>query len=213
MNRTLIICIFIFFNTLSFGQFTVYKNKKFSNSAFPLCSPQKKASIYISQNDHKVVQIASELFAEDINRVTSITPTVLLNQNPKEKEIVIVGTIGKSKLVDQLGEKGLIHIDSIKGGWERYLIQTVENPLPGVKKALVIAGSDARGTAYGVFTVSKAIGVSPWYWWADVNPEKCETLSIEPISFISKSPSVKYRGFFINDEGLGNATLGCQNDG
>ncbi|MEO0216479.1 MAG: glycosyl hydrolase 115 family protein, partial [candidate division WOR-3 bacterium] len=70
-------------------------------------------------------------------------------------------------------------------------------------KALVIAGSDRRGTAYGVFTLSEAIGVSPWYWWADVPVKKSPELYLNEIDYISKSPSIKYRGIFINDEDWG----------
>ena len=203
MYRILSLFITIFFCATLFGQLTVSTKKKNASSFFQLSSPQRTASIYISSNDYKVVEISSNLFAKDIDRITGNCPSVHSKQEPTGDEVVIIGTIGKSELIDQLGAKGLIAVDSIKGGWERFLIQTVENPFPGVKKVLVIAGSDARGTAYGVFTVSKNIGISPWYWWADITPEKSDYLSIQPMSFISKSPSVKYRGFFLNDEDWG----------
>ena len=76
----------------------------------------------------------------------------------------------------------------------------VRNPFPGVHQALVITGSDRRGTAYGVFELSRAIGVSPWYWWADVPVKHADALYLPPHNFVSNTPGVKYRGFFINDE-------------
>ncbi len=203
MKRIFNIIIIICFYSSAYSQIEVSKKKKQDPSDFSLVSLNSNALIYNDANDYKVVRIASGLFSKDIDKVTGKWPIVVVNPVPTGDEIVIIGTIGKCGLVDKLGQKGLIPVDSIKGRWERYLIQTVENPFPGVKKALVIAGSDARGTAYGVFTVSKAIGVSPWYWWADVTPEKSECLSVKTVSYISKSPSVKYRGFFINDEDWG----------
>ena len=94
-------------------------------------------------------------------------------------------------------------IDSakIRGRWETYGIKTVERPLPGVERALVIAGSDRRGTAYGVMEICRAIGVSPWYWWADVPVCKRSNLVVAGGNIQrTASPAVKYRGIFINDE-------------
>src|SRR5690606_19386839 len=95
------------------------------------------------------------------------------------------------------------NVDSVKDQWERYTIQLVNKPFPNVKKALVIAGSDRRGTAYGLFSISETIGVSPWYFWADVPVKKRKSLNLTVNSFTSKSPTVKYRGIFINDEDWG----------
>ncbi len=87
--------------------------------------------------------------------------------------------------------------------WESYLIEVVRNPFPGVNKALVIVGSDRRGTAYGLFSISETIGVSPWYWWADAPVAKHTELNLKVDKIISKEPTVKYRGIFINDEDWG----------
>jgi len=102
-----------------------------------------------------------------------------------------------------LANAGKLNTDVLKGGWERYKMQTIDAPFIGVKQALVIAGSDRRGTAYGVFDLSKAIGVSPLYWWADVVPSKKESLVVSPMEYVSKEPTVQYRGIFINDEDFG----------
>ena len=116
---------------------------------------------------------------------------------------VIVGTVGGSALIRRLSEAGKIDTAPLEGAWERYLIQTVANPLPGIRKALVIAGSDRRGAAYGLFTLSELIGVSPWYWWADVPVKKHAALHVDAPPTYSQTPSVRYRGIFLNDEDWG----------
>ena len=116
---------------------------------------------------------------------------------------MIVGTVGGSALIRRLAEAGKIDTAPLEGAWERYLIQTVANPLPGIRKALVIAGSDRRGAAYGLFTLSELIGVSPWYWWADVPVKKHAALHVDAPLTYSQTPSVRYRGIFLNDEDWG----------
>lgn len=95
-----------------------------------------------------------------------------------------------------MAQKGKIDIRPLQGAWERYLIQTVDNPSPGVAKALVIAGSDRRGAAYGLFSISEMMGVSPWYWWGDVPVKTHKALYVDAPPTYSKTPSVKYRGIF-----------------
>ncbi len=103
-------------------------------------------------------------------------------------------------MIDRLIADGTIgDVDKIRGRWEHYLLQVIEQPLPGVRRALVIVGSDRRGTAYGVLTLSEAIGVSPWYWWADVPVAKRSSLFVLP-GLIKDGPVVRYRGIFLNDE-------------
>lgn len=112
-------------------------------------------------------------------------------------------TVGGSALIRRLSEAGKIDTAPLEGAWERYLIQTVANPLPGIRTALVIAGSDRRGAAYGLFTLSELIGVSPWYWWADVPVKKHAALHVDAPPTYSQTPSVRYRGIFLNDEDWG----------
>lgn len=99
------------------------------------------------------------------------------------------------------------------GKWEKYLIQTVRNPLPGVDSAFVIIGSDKRGTIYGIYAISEQIGVSPWYWWTDVPVQTKTEAYIMPEKYTRDEPAVKYRGVFLNDEapawsGWGNQHYG-----
>jgi hypothetical protein len=108
--------------------------------------------------------------------------------------------VGKSPVIDQLIRAKKIDASGILGKWESFFIQTVADPLPGVSSALVIAGSDKRGTIYGIYDLSEQIGVSPWYWWSDVTPEHKDALFINPGKYQQGEPSVRYRGIFFNDE-------------
>src|SRR5690606_14841285 len=153
--------------------------------------------------DEQAVLTSSRLFAEDIARVSGKNIPLKSISSKPQGSIILAGTVGKNRLIDQLIKNKKINADSLKGQWERYTIQLVNNPFPNVKKALVIAGSDRRGTAYGLFSISEAIGVSPWYWWADVPVKKKNSLNLAVINFTSKTPAVKYRGLFINDEDWG----------
>jgi hypothetical protein len=119
---------------------------------------------------------------------------------PRSEFVIIAGTIGKSPLIDRLVKKKKIDVRDIHGKWESFVIQTVEKPFPGVKRALVIAGSDKRGTIYGIYEISRQAGVSPWHWWADVPVRRSDELYVNPVRFVSGEPSVKYRGIFLNDE-------------
>ena len=145
---------------------------------------------------------AAELFAADVEAVTGRRPQVT-SATGETGPAVIVGTVGGSALIRRLSEAGKIDTAPLEGAWERYLIQTVANPLPGIRKALVIAGSDRRGAAYGLFTLSELIGVSPWYWWADGPVKKHAALHVDAPPTYSQTPSVRYRGIFLNDEDWG----------
>ncbi|MDQ8192595.1 glycosyl hydrolase 115 family protein [Roseibacillus persicicus] len=159
------------------------------------------ATIHYSLEDAAVVQIAAEALGDDIERVTGLTPEVS-TATPSDREVILVGTLGSSPLIDSLHSSGKIDPSEIEGKWEAYLATVVENPLPGVARALVIAGSDRRGTAFGVFALSESMGVSPWYWWANVPTPSRSAIHIAG-SHIQHSPGVKYRGIFLNDEDWG----------
>jgi hypothetical protein len=168
-----------------------------------LADHKSTAAIAVDKDDYPVVKIAAALFAADVKRVTGSTPTVgdSIGAAP---EIIIAGTMGKSALIDRLITAGkLAAIDKIKGHWETSLWQVIDNPAPGVKKALVIVGSDRRGTAYGLIALSRRIGVSPWYWWADVPVTHRNVLTVSVPKPTWEEPAVKYRGLFINDEDWG----------
>jgi hypothetical protein len=163
------------------------------------------ARIVVDSSDDPAVRHAAASLREDIARVSGARPGLLqalpaAASQAGQGDLVLVGTLGKSPLIDQLAREGRIDAASIRGKWEGYLVQTVQNPLPGVARALVIAGSDRRGAVYGMYTLSEQIGVSPWHWWADVPPAHHATLAVDGGARVSDAPVVKYRGIFLNDE-------------
>jgi len=166
---------------------------------FRLSSNGKSTPLFINANDYAGVIRASKDLKTDIGKVTGVEPSIVYDKLPSIKEVVIVGTIGKSSIIDQLIKRGKIDVKGIKGKWENFLIQVVNKPLPGIDKALVIVGSDKRGTIYGIYDVSEQIGVSPWYFWADVPIPHKDAIFVKP-GIYTEGPSIKYRGIFINDE-------------
>ena len=169
-------------------------------NSFTLSARGQSSPLFVSSEDYAgVLRVTKDLQA-DIGMVTNNEPRLYTNEVPASEEIVLVGTIGKSPVIDKLVEDGKLHVKDIEGRWETFVLEVLEKPLPGVKRALVIAGSDKRGTIYGIYELSEKIGVSPWYWWADVPVEHQPDLFVIPGRYTRGEPAVKYRGIFINDE-------------
>jgi hypothetical protein len=182
-----------------------YVVSKPTPGSFPLFADERAAPIVVSRRDHHgVARVAGDLSA-DIGRVTGTRPDVDLDRVPRSEDIVLVGTLGRSPLIDRLVRAGKLDVRGVAGKWETSLEQVVVDPMPGVRRAFVIAGSDQRGTIYGAYDVSKQIGVSPWYWWDDVPVPRLPALHVLPGPHTQGTPAVKYRGIFINDE---NPALG-----
>lgn len=160
--------------------------------AFCLAADGRAASVLVSSADWEGVVRAAGDLTQDVQRVTGILPRLVQTDEPAPAS-VLVGTLGKSPLIDRLVEAGKLDASSVSGQWESYLIATVDD-------CLVIAGSDKRGTIYGIYDLSEKIGVSPWYWWADVPARRSTSLYVEGGRYVQPSPKVKYRGIFINDE-------------
>ncbi|SFU69889.1 Glycosyl hydrolase family 115 [Pustulibacterium marinum] len=167
---------------------------------FSIVSSSTSTTIVIDKKEPKVVQIAAELLQKDI---LSITDQKINIQNTVSNQCILAGTIGKSKLINELIQQQKIQVQDVQNKWETYKILMVHQPFKNVEKALVIVGSDRRGTAYGILEISRMLGVSPWEWWADVQPEKNEEISISITPKTYGEPSVKYRGVFLNDEDWG----------
>jgi hypothetical protein len=161
------------------------------------------ADIYVDPHDAAVTHIAARLLSEDLERVTSRKPLVKADPSALGRSAILIGTIGKSAVIDGLIAAGKLDVTNVSGKWEASVLTTIDHPLPDVDQALVIAGSDRRGTAFGVFELSEQIGVSPWYWWADVKPKHQENLIVKAGRYVIGEPAVKYRGIFINDEDWG----------
>lgn len=154
--------------------------------------------------DHPVVAIAARDLAADLERVTGRRPALMADAMPGQgRREVWIGTLGRSRLIDGLVAVGRVEVGDLKGAWESFVITSVDRPAPGVEQALVIIGSDRRGTAFGTYELSRAIGVSPWVWWADVMPARRPDLHAAAGLRRFGPPSVKYRGIFINDEDWG----------
>ena len=170
--------------------------------AFILSDGVGAAPILYDPADHQVVIHAATDLAGDLKAVTGIAPR-LLSAPMGTQAPVIVGTLGRSALVDRMVAGRRLDVRELRGAWESFVITTVEHPLPGIDRALVIVGSDRRGTAFGIYELSAAMGVSPWSYWADVPPRRRPSLYVPAGMRRFGPPSVRYRGIFINDEDWG----------
>ncbi|UOG76225.1 glycosyl hydrolase 115 family protein [Hymenobacter tibetensis] len=177
-----------------------YVSAEKGKNGFTLAASGQAAALYASNTDWPGVLRAAQDLQADVNRVTNVTPTLITDKAPAGKEVVLIGTIGKSPLIDGLVKAKKLDVSQVTGKWETFVLQVVEKPLPGVDRALVIAGSDKRGTIYGIYDLSQQIGVSPWYWWADVPTKPQKVLYVAVGQHTQGTPKVKYRGIFINDE-------------
>jgi hypothetical protein len=176
-----------------------FVTSKKEDGAFTIASTQV-ASIYIDDKDDWLVNKAASLLQNDIEMVTGKKPVIINSLSSASANTIIIGTINGSSTIQKLIAQQKIDDRSIKGKWEAFQLQTISKPLGGINNALVIIGNDKRGAAYGVFELSKQIGVSPWYWWADVPAKKKTEIFVKKGIYKFNSPSVKYRGIFINDE-------------
>lgn len=169
------------------------------DKAFPIVSVTENAYLLFDNNDAPVVRTVAEALNSDIKTVTGVQLSV--SSTPLAKGCAIIaGTIGSSRYIRQMVENGKLQVNHLQGKWESFSLQLIDAPLQGIERALVICGSDPRGTAYGMFELSRLMGVSPWIWWADVTPRHLSTLYAIGERTDVGEPSVKYRGIFLNDE-------------
>lgn len=168
--------------------------------AFPVVADSEPANILVSKSDYPGILKIAGLFQKDLSRVSGKEATLLVDGQPESDNLIIAGTVGKSELINELVENGKIDVSELDGKWEQYLIIPVKSPMKGVKNGLVIAGSDKRGTIYGLLELSRQMGVSPWYWWADAPVKSRQNIYVKSGKHTAGEPKVKYRGIFINDE-------------
>ncbi|WP_304964373.1 glycosyl hydrolase 115 family protein, partial [uncultured Duncaniella sp.] len=168
-----------------------------SAGRFTLVEASIPVSVCVDPSDNSAVQIAAKNLCEDFGLVTGNDAAMV--SVPEGRRLVIAGTVG-TPLVDRLIKDGKISSSELKGKNEKYVMTVVAAPFAGVEEALVIAGSDRRGTVYGIYELSEQIGVSPWYDWADVPVSHHDNLSMEKGTYTAGEPAVKYRGIFLNDE-------------
>ncbi len=153
--------------------------------------------IYVDPKDSWLVNKSARLFGEDIFHLTGFHPEIItdLTNAPYLPNLIIIGSMDSSAMIQQLMQKNML-TKSMQGQWESYMITTVTKPMIGVGRALIIAGTSRRGTAYALFELSRQMGVSPWYYWADVPIPHRNPLFVSNRVFRSDGPAVKYRGFF-----------------
>jgi hypothetical protein len=171
---------------------------------FALVAHGHAAPILIEAGSSETVRMVAGVFAGDVERVSGVRPLAIDSLAAgMQDEPVIVGVVGQSPILDRLKRAGKLDARSIEGKWESALTIMVEHPLPGVRRALVVAGSDRRGAAFALFTLSRQMGVSPWYWWADVPVAQHAAIYVDGRPHVQHEPSVQYRGIFLNDEDWG----------
>ena len=173
------------------GPLTAPLTATYAAAVFPLVHQHQAAALYLDAHDAAVVRVAAEAFAGDVAQVTGVRPALKTGGKAPAGPAVIVGTLGKSALVTKLVASGKLKAGRLRGQWESYAISVVEKPLPGVPRALVVVGSDRRGTAFGVFELARRMGVSPWVWWADVAPAHHAALYVQPGLLVQGPPSVQ----------------------
>jgi len=167
-----------------------------------LAGSNRALPIYVAPQDSETLNLVAEAFAKDVERVTGLRPRVIHTLDG-ESAAILLGTLGHSPAIDSLALSGGIDAAPVRGKWESAVTAVVDHPTPSLRRALVIAGSDRRGAAYALFSLSREIGVSPWSWWADVPVQQQKTVCVTPGSRVQGEPSVRYRGIFLNDEDWG----------
>jgi hypothetical protein len=192
----LAICIAIIHHLHS-QSFITEKNEV---GALPIVTASQTSSIYVDDNDDWLVHKAASLLQSDIESVTGKKPPIISTISSTVKNLIIIGTVSNCALIATLAKNKKVRDTDLKGKWESFRLEVIHHPLAEIQNALVITGSDKRGAAYGVFELSQQIGVSPWYWWADVPVKKKNELYARQGIQTFGPPSVKYRGIFINDE-------------
>jgi hypothetical protein len=180
------------------GQYVAFER---GPGRFALVEGAAATPLVISAGETPGVLRAARDFAADVGRVSSHAAEVALDAPPAQSEqVVLIGTVDRSPLIGELEKAGKLDLSELRGRWEMSIAEVVEAPLPGIQRALVIAGSDPRGTIFGLYDLSRRIGVSPWYYWDDVPAHQHAAIYVLPGRHSEGEPAVKYRGFFINDE-------------
>ena len=157
----------------------------------------RPVTVYVDADAEKPVARVAGDFAADLGRVSGTDAAIVHSLDGAPGDVVVIGEIGHSRLIDGWIKAGRLDVSAIRGQWEAYAQQVID--LPGGRHALVITGADKRGAIYGTYDISAKMGVSPWYWWADVPTRHKDDLYVTA-GLRHDQPVVKYRGFFINDE-------------
>ncbi len=183
---------FLFLLALKTSAQPIITEKK-ASGAFPITNASGTVSILYDSADDSLMQISAHLLATDVEMVSGKKPVLSSSLNGA-KNVIIIGSIGKSALIQQLIREKRLNVTRLQNKWEAYQVQVVKALFKGVDQALVIAGSDRRGAAYGTLELSKQMGVSPWYWWADVPVKKKKEIYVTANAFLTNGKVIPYIG-------------------
>lgn len=210
LKRTRVNRVFYFFfivvftflyslNSWALGE-PAYISDKAETGALGIVGKERTASIYVDAADFPGVIRAAKDLALDVQRVSAKLPALVQSPEELKGHAIIIGTLERSPLIRQLVEQKKLDVVAIAGQWDAFHLEVVDNPLPNIERALVIVGADKRGAIYGIYDVSEQVGVSPWYYWADVPPKHKEQIYVRAGTRKQSAPTVRYRGIFLNDE-------------
>ena len=192
------IIIFLLINEKNYSQIKVFFHQSLHSTS--ILNSQQTTFIYTDSTDDWLIQQSAMFLQIDIEKVTTKKPVIVHDLNFVRGNLIVVSTISKINSLKSLSKLNKVNYHSLQDQWEAFQIATVQDVSKNIPNALVITGSDKRGTAFGVFEFTKQIGVSPWYWWADVPISTHKEIYIQNGVYFYSSPTVKYRGIFINDE-------------
>ena len=170
-----------------------------NSNGFTLIHQSQPVPIIVDGKDKKGILIAAQNLQNDFERVCGQKPQLLNSSSQSIAQCIIAGSL-ESSYIQSLIKAKKIDGKELKGKVEKYIMTVVSNPTAGIDEALVIAGSDMRGTIYGIYELSEQIGVSPWYYWMDAPVVTHENLAIQKGTYTAGEPAVRYRGLFLNDE-------------
>lgn len=190
--------LFFYLSVVSIAAFAAEQFVIFTPAGnhFPLVANGVPCPIYIDSSEDKGVMMLPAIF----NKTTaSMRKKARTLTSTSSKRCIIAGTYG-TPFIKKLMSAGKIDKKELDGKNEKYILQVIANPCEGIDEAVVIIGSDRRGTIYGIYELSEQMGVSPWYWWADVPVMKQANVYIKPGQYSDGEPAVTYRGIFLNDE-------------
>ncbi|ACU08180.1 hypothetical protein FIC_01737 [Flavobacteriaceae bacterium 3519-10] len=209
LKKIIIAAVLVFSFELNAAEPFIVTTK--SESTVVLKDASVKLAIYYDSNIDKGVLRAVNNLRSDLHKVTRDLPAFVTGFSAEKNSLIIIGTIGTNSVVDNLAKQKKINSKELLGKREKYLITNITTA-EGVE-AVLIAGSDKRGTIYGIYEFSRQIGVSPWHYWADVPVKKSEKLYFKKGVYTDGEPAVELRGIFLNDEepalgGWARATFG-----
>src|SRR5574340_673221 len=166
---------------------------------FRIAAAGSVSDIYVVKTEWECNLKGAEDLARDIEMVTGLRPRIRHTTEGLSDYAILIGTLGRGDWIDRLAKSKKIAADLIRGAWEGSLVQVVDGPIRGVKKGLVLAGSDRRGTKYAIYEVSDNIGVSPYFKLNSVRPARRANLYVKAKTVAIERSYVKYRGSFADD--------------